>query len=448
MARSRTIVIAGAGIGGLTAALALTRAGFRAVVLEQAARLEETGAGIQLSPNATRVLFDLGLAERLRPLAVAPEAIRVVERRIGPRHRARAARRGGGAALRRALLGDPSRRPAGRARDHDRGKSGRDLAARHARGGFRGPSARRDRRGARRARAARRTRHRADRRRRAVVDLAHAARRPQAAALRPPHRVARGRAGGAADGRIPRARHRPLARARRASGALPGERRARDQHRGDRARRLARAGLERARPAGRACRALRAFRAAGARADRDPRALAEMGAVRSARPAARAPRIRSRCSAMPPIRCCRSWRRAARWRSRTRRCWRIASRATRTSPARCALTSARARARVARAQREARRNSWRYHLAGPLGLARNACLAAMGGEKLLRRYDWLYGWRHRSNKVFGETHVRDDDRRQPAEARLARRAEQALAAVARAQATSSPPPRPTRRCSR
>ena len=78
MARSRTIVIAGAGIGGLTAALALTRAGFRAVVLEQAARLEETGAGIQLSPNATRVLFDLGLGARLRPLAVAPEAIRVV----------------------------------------------------------------------------------------------------------------------------------------------------------------------------------------------------------------------------------------------------------------------------------------------------------------------------------------------------------------------------------
>jgi salicylate hydroxylase len=75
MARSRTIIIAGAGIGGLTAALALTRAGFRAVVLEQAKRLEEAGAGIQLSPNATRVLFDLGLAERLRPLVVAPQAI-------------------------------------------------------------------------------------------------------------------------------------------------------------------------------------------------------------------------------------------------------------------------------------------------------------------------------------------------------------------------------------
>ena len=62
MARSRSIIIAGAGIGGLTAALAIARAGFRAVVLEQAPRLEEAGAGIQLSPNATRVLFDLGLA--------------------------------------------------------------------------------------------------------------------------------------------------------------------------------------------------------------------------------------------------------------------------------------------------------------------------------------------------------------------------------------------------
>src|SRR5436190_5824877 len=77
MARSRTIVIAGAGIGGLAAALGLTRVGFRAVVLEQAARLEEAGAGIQLSPNAMRVLADLGLADRLRPYVVAPEAIRI-----------------------------------------------------------------------------------------------------------------------------------------------------------------------------------------------------------------------------------------------------------------------------------------------------------------------------------------------------------------------------------
>jgi salicylate hydroxylase len=48
---------------------------------------------------------------------------------------------------------------------------------------------------------------------------------------------------------------------------------------------------------------------------------------------------------------------------------------------------------VARVQREARRNAWRYHLAGPLGFARNTVLGRMGGEKLLARYDWLYGWK-------------------------------------------------------
>jgi len=49
--------------------------------------------------------------------------------------------------------------------------------------------------------------------------------------------------------------------------------------------------------------------------------------------------------------------------------------------------------RVARVQQEARRNSWRYHLAGPLGFARDAVLAALGPKRLLHRYDWLYGWR-------------------------------------------------------
>ena len=83
MARSRTIIIAGAGIGGLTAALALARAGFRVVALEQAARLEEAGAGIQVSPNATRIFAALGLAERLRPHAVEPAAIRIVKATTG-----------------------------------------------------------------------------------------------------------------------------------------------------------------------------------------------------------------------------------------------------------------------------------------------------------------------------------------------------------------------------
>ncbi len=74
----RDVIVAGAGIAGLTAAVALARAGLRATVLEQAPKLEETGAGIQLGPNATNVLIALGLGARLRPLVMAPQAIRVM----------------------------------------------------------------------------------------------------------------------------------------------------------------------------------------------------------------------------------------------------------------------------------------------------------------------------------------------------------------------------------
>ena len=59
-------------------ALALAQNGFRVVVLEQAEQLEETGAGIQLSPNAARILINLGLEDRLRQLATAPVALRVL----------------------------------------------------------------------------------------------------------------------------------------------------------------------------------------------------------------------------------------------------------------------------------------------------------------------------------------------------------------------------------
>ncbi|HMI15058.1 MAG TPA: FAD-dependent oxidoreductase, partial [Bradyrhizobium sp.] len=83
MAASRTIVVAGAGIGGLTAALALAGQGFRVVVLEKAERLEEAGAGLQVSPNASRILVDLGLQPRLASRAVTPDAISLMSARSG-----------------------------------------------------------------------------------------------------------------------------------------------------------------------------------------------------------------------------------------------------------------------------------------------------------------------------------------------------------------------------
>jgi salicylate hydroxylase len=77
VASSRNIVIAGAGIGGLSAALMLAQSGFRVTLLEQAGQLSETGAGIQLSPNASRILIALGLGERLRADAFVPEAVAI-----------------------------------------------------------------------------------------------------------------------------------------------------------------------------------------------------------------------------------------------------------------------------------------------------------------------------------------------------------------------------------
>lgn len=77
MGERRTIVIAGAGIGGLTTALALAKAGFRVVVAERNSELSEVGAGIQVSPNAGRVLASLGLDEAIAAVAVEPAAIDV-----------------------------------------------------------------------------------------------------------------------------------------------------------------------------------------------------------------------------------------------------------------------------------------------------------------------------------------------------------------------------------
>ena len=75
------IVIAGAGIAGLTAALALARQGFSVTLLEKRAALDDQGAGIQLSPNASRVLLRLGLGGGLGGVARAPSKLEI--RRTG-----------------------------------------------------------------------------------------------------------------------------------------------------------------------------------------------------------------------------------------------------------------------------------------------------------------------------------------------------------------------------
>ena len=64
------VLIVGAGIGGLTAALALRQVGVDAHVYEQASVLREVGAGVAISPNAVKVLHRLGLAEALRVVGV------------------------------------------------------------------------------------------------------------------------------------------------------------------------------------------------------------------------------------------------------------------------------------------------------------------------------------------------------------------------------------------
>ncbi len=68
------ILIAGAGLGGLAAACALTKAGHRVEVYEQAPQLGEVGAGIQVSANATHALRDIGVLDEILKVAVKPGA--------------------------------------------------------------------------------------------------------------------------------------------------------------------------------------------------------------------------------------------------------------------------------------------------------------------------------------------------------------------------------------
>lgn len=89
----RHVLVAGAGIGGLSAALFLAKAGWRVSVLDREPELQEFGAGLQLAPNASRLLADIGVLSDLDDFAVEPVALSV--------------RRGeSGEVLSRAILGE------------------------------------------------------------------------------------------------------------------------------------------------------------------------------------------------------------------------------------------------------------------------------------------------------------------------------------------------------
>jgi 6-hydroxynicotinate 3-monooxygenase len=70
------VAVVGAGIGGLTTAAMLRRIGVEVEIYEQAARFARIGAGIQMTPNAMRVLRSLGLEERLLQVAYRPAVMR------------------------------------------------------------------------------------------------------------------------------------------------------------------------------------------------------------------------------------------------------------------------------------------------------------------------------------------------------------------------------------
>jgi salicylate hydroxylase len=73
------ILIAGGGIGGLTAALVLSRHGYRVCLIEQAREFKEIGAGIQLGPNAFKLFDRLGITDEISSTAVFPDSLLVMD---------------------------------------------------------------------------------------------------------------------------------------------------------------------------------------------------------------------------------------------------------------------------------------------------------------------------------------------------------------------------------
>jgi len=80
--QSRVLVVGG-GIGGLTAAIALARNGMNATLLERSVFADETGAGIQLGSNATRVLAGLGVLDAVEAVAFKPDVLRLFDGTTG-----------------------------------------------------------------------------------------------------------------------------------------------------------------------------------------------------------------------------------------------------------------------------------------------------------------------------------------------------------------------------
>lgn len=77
------ITVLGAGIGGLAAATALARHGAKVHIVEQASRITETGAGLQISPNGLAVLDAMGLGDHLRTVGTKAQAVTLRDYRRG-----------------------------------------------------------------------------------------------------------------------------------------------------------------------------------------------------------------------------------------------------------------------------------------------------------------------------------------------------------------------------
>ena len=113
MTAARKIAVIGGGIGGLSAAVGLRQAGFEVDVYEQAPELTEIGGGINMGPNAARILYRLGPARRPRPRGCASGRQSSTPLAGWPHLAARLAQPALRTALWRAAHDDPPRRSTG-----------------------------------------------------------------------------------------------------------------------------------------------------------------------------------------------------------------------------------------------------------------------------------------------------------------------------------------------